>query len=306
MTAAPVPDWIAADWGTTNLRVWAMDGAGRVLARADSEDGMGRLDRAGYEPALLRLVAPWLPARGSVAVVACGMVGSRQGWVEAPYRAVPCPPFGPGPLARPQCRDPRLRVHVIPGLRQDAPADVMRGEETQIAGFLARNPGFDGVLCLPGTHSKWVLVSAGEVVAFQTFMTGEIFALLTRQSVLRHSTEGAGWDGAAFAGAVSEGLSHPERVAASLFTLRAEGLLHGLAPDRARARLSGLLVGAELAGARAYWLGQRVAVIGSARLAGIYAEALGLQGLEAETADVEAMTLAGLTAAHARLAEAIA
>ncbi|MCX7888634.1 MAG: 2-dehydro-3-deoxygalactonokinase [Rhodobacteraceae bacterium] len=306
MTAVQGLDWIGADWGTSNLRVWALDAAGRVLVRAESEDGMGRLDRAGFEPALLRLVGGWLPAEGRTTVVACGMVGSRQGWVEAPYRAVPCTPFGRGPLARPETRDPRLSVHVIPGLRQDSPADVMRGEETQIAGYLVRNPGFDGVICLPGTHTKWALVSAGEVVAFQTFMTGEIFALLTRQSVLRHSTGGAGWDGPAFAEAVSEGLSRPERLAAALFALRAEALLHGLTPDRARARLSGLLIGSELAASRPFWLGQKVAVVGAERVAAAYAAALGQQALTVATAEVEPMTLAGLAAARSRIAEAIA
>ena len=86
------PDWIALDWGTSNLRAYAMQGTA-VLARAASDDGMGKLDRDGFEPAMHRLIAPWLEM-GEVPVVACGMVGSRQGWVEAPYRSVPCKPLG--------------------------------------------------------------------------------------------------------------------------------------------------------------------------------------------------------------------
>ena len=89
--------------------------------------------------------------------------------------------------------DPRLTVPVIGGPAPDKPADVMRGEETQIAGFFFENQGFDGVLCLPGTHSKWVQISAGEIVSFRTFMTGEIFALLADRSVLRHTLDQE-WD----------------------------------------------------------------------------------------------------------------
>ncbi|MBS0563844.1 MAG: 2-dehydro-3-deoxygalactonokinase [Proteobacteria bacterium] len=291
-------DWIAADWGTTNLRVWALDAAGRVLARATGGRGMGKLTRADYEPALLDMVGGWLGA-DRVPVLICGMAGSRQGWAEAPYAAVPCAPLAAGRTVRPAVADGRLDVHLLPGLQQDSPADVMRGEETQIAGLLAGRPGFDGVLCLPGTHSKWVRISAGEVVSFQTAMTGELFALLSGQSVLRHGMAGEGWDEAAFAEGLGQAISRPERLAARLFAIRAEGLLHGLPPEAARSRLSGLLIGAELAGARPYWLGQEVAIVGAEGIGGAYRRALAGQGVEAVLADGEAMVLAGLGAARA-------
>ncbi len=288
------PDWIAADWGTSNLRVWAMGSSG-ILAFAESDDGMGKLDRAGFEPALLRLIDAWIdrPTR----IIACGMVGARQGWVEAPYRAVPCPPVAPNALISVQTADPRLQVQIAPGLMQAQPADVMRGEETQIAGALALHPGYDGVFCLPGTHSKWVHVSAGEVVSFQTFMTGELFALIAGQSVLRHGMAGDGWDQAAFDGGVGDALSRPEKLAARLFSLRAEGLLNGLGADAARSRLSGLLIGAELAAAKPYWLGQPVTLIGSERLSNVYKQALADQGVPARTLPATDCTLAGLVAA---------
>lgn len=293
-------DWIAVDWGTSNLRVWAMAG-GQVMAHATSDDGMGRLDRDGFEPALLRLVGDWLDPARKTDVIACGMVGSRQGWLEAPYRTAPCAPLDPAALVTAPTRDPRLSVRVVPGLKQDCPADVMRGEETQIAGALALNPGFDGVLCLPGTHSKWVHVSAGEVVSFQTFMTGEMFALLSQGSVLRHGMAGDGWDDAAFDAALSDALSRPERLGARLFSIRAEGLLAGLPPAAARARLSGLLIGTELAAAKPYWLGQPVAVIGSDALARAYGRALAAQGAAPHVLNATDCTLAGLSAARAKV-----
>jgi 2-dehydro-3-deoxygalactonokinase len=303
MTGTPSrPDWIALDWGTTHLRAYAMGPAGPLSERG-SDDGMGRLARDGFEPALLRLVGDWLdPARATPAV-ACGMVGSRQGWHEAPYRAVPCPPLLPGAMVRVPVADPRLTVEIVPGLKQAAPPDVMRGEETQIAGALTRAPGFDGVVCLPGTHSKWVQISAGEVVSFQTAMTGELFALLSEQSVLRHGMAGGDWDNDAFDAALSDALSRPERLGARLFGIRAEGLLAGLPPGAARARLSGLLIGAELAGARAYWLGHPVAVIGETGLSALYARALAAQGASVRQWPARDTVLAGLAAARAAMLE---
>ncbi len=292
-----VLEWIGVDWGTSHLRVWGLAGS-RVLHHAASEQGMGQLDRAGFEPALLALVADWLPDGQVTPAIICGMAGSRQGWVEAPYRAIPCTPLG-GAIAQAPCRDLRLTVHVVPGLKQTQPADVIRGEETQIAGFLSRNPGWDGVVCLPGTHSKWAHVSAGEVVSFQTFLTGEIFALLSEQSVLRHSI--SGWDDTGFTEGAAQGMERPERLLARLFSVRAEGLLEGRDPAYARARLSGLLIGAELAAAKPYWLGQRVAIIGSESLAKHYAQALGTLSVPVTHHDATEMTLAGLAAARALL-----
>lgn len=289
--------WIAVDWGTTHLRAYAMGPSG-VFAEATSADGMGTLTRDGYEPALLRLVEPWLAAGRATQVIACGMVGSRQGWQEAPYRGVPCAPLDAGQLIAVPTHDPRLAVRLVPGLKQTQPADVMRGEETQIAGALALMPDFDGVLCLPGTHSKWVQVSAGEVVSFQTFMTGELFALLSTQSVLRHGMAGDGWEDAAFDAALSETLSRPERIGARLFALRAEGLIAGLGAAAAKARLSGLLIGLELAGSRAYWLGQPMAIIGADRLSALYARALAAQGASPRLLSARDTVIAGLSAAR--------
>lgn len=299
MSARITADWIAVDWGTTNLRAYAMQGA-TIVARAQSDDGMSALAPAGFETALLNLTDAWR-SEDMPPVVACGMVGSRQGWVEAPYRAVPCTPLS-SDLARAPARS-GLSVHVIPGLSQKAPADVMRGEETQIAGFLALNPGWDGVLCMPGTHTKWTHLSAGEVVSFQTFMTGELYALISTASVLKHSLRGEGWEKTAFEEAVSDTMSKPELLAARLFQLRAEDLLNGQKSAVARAALSGYLIGAELAAARPYWLGQNIALIGTGAQAQAYRDGLALQGVSATLVDAERATIAGLTAAKRSLKE---
>ena len=290
-------DWIAVDWGTSTLRAWAMSQDAQDLATASSTDGMGQLASAEFEPALLRLVEPWLEVSKPTPVIACGMVGAKQGWVEATYAPTPCKPqsrFTTAPTS-----DPRLNVHIIAGVSQSEPADVIRGEETQIAGFQRLNPKWDGVICLPGTHTKWVQMSAGEIVSFQTFMTGEIFALLCTSSVLRHSVVGETWEDDAFLTAVDEAMSRPEALAARLFGIRAQDLLHGLPPASARARVSGLLVGAELAAAKPYWIGQSIAMIGAQALCDGYAAALSAQHVPVIRTDTSQMTLAGLKAAYA-------
>ncbi|MBO6626403.1 MAG: 2-dehydro-3-deoxygalactonokinase [Roseicyclus sp.] len=299
--AAAYADWIAVDWGTSRLRVWAMSREGVARARASSEDGMNGLARDAFEPALLHLIEPWL-GTGQVPVLACGMVGSRQGWAEVPYQPVPCVPGALKPVAVPT-RDARIRLFIMPGMSQMTPADVMRGEETQIAGFLVDEPTFDGVLCLPGTHAKWVHISAGEVVSFQTFMTGELFRLLSEQSVLRHGVSRENMDGARFMSAVSDALSRPERMAQRLFAIRAEGVLQGLTPEAARGQLSGGLIGAELAAARPYWLGQQVVVAGAPALAALYVEALASQGAAARMLDAGPLTRTGLARAYRTIAE---
>jgi 2-dehydro-3-deoxygalactonokinase len=263
---------------------------------------MDTLTRDGYEPALLSLIGDALGA-GTTPVIVCGMAGSRQGWAEAKYATVPCSPPTVRSATKVTTLDPRLSVLILPGVKQTTPADVMRGEETQIAGFLALNPKFDGIICLPGTHTKWAHISTGEIISFRTFMTGEMFALLSKHSVLRHSVTSDGWDAAAFSEAVDTSMSNPSELAARFFSIRAQGLLNDLEPYTARARLSGLLIGAELAAARPYWLGQHVALIGDDALCKAYGDALTAQGLPVERTDAERMTLEGLKAAYATLKE---
>jgi len=217
------PDWIAVDWGTSNMRAWAMSASGTVLDEVRSDRGMGSLKPAEFEQALRDAIAPW--DHKGAPMIACGMVGAKQGWMEAPYAAVPCAATPEG-FTKPDAGD--LDVYIIAGLKQADPAGVMRGEETQIAGFLSMNKNWDGVICLPGTHTKWAHISADEVVSFQTYMTGDLFAAISGNTVLKHSVNSDDWDNDAFDGGVADAMARPERLAARLFSLRAEGLLNGM------------------------------------------------------------------------------
>lgn len=299
-------DWIAADWGTTQLRLWAMTGEGIALAEARLPRGMGSLVPTDYEDVLAAAIADWRAKDQVIPVLVCGMAGARSGWREAPYLEAPCSLSDIAGRAIQVPTEGALDVRILPGvsLARDGRFDVMRGEETQLLGLIDAEPTFAGIACLPGTHAKWARLADGRLLTFTTFMTGEVFSLLAERSVLRHTVGGSedGWDEAAFAQGVEQGLAAPERLTASLFTLRAEGLVAGTAAPVLRARLSGLLIGVEIAAATAEIdAGAPVAVIGSGRLGALYARALAIAGLPAQAHSGEALARAGLVAARRSL-----
>ena len=297
-------DWIAVDWGTSNLRIWGLNADSQVVAERSSDQGMAKLDRSGFEPALVALTNEWLRENRQTPVVCCGMVGARQGWIEVPYRQVPCAPIRFDTVGRPDTRDPRLRVFILSGIKQTDPTpDVMRGEETQIAGILSEDPQFEGVLCLPGTHTKWVRIHAGDIVRFRTFMTGELFDLLSSRSVLRHSLDGEGSDRAEFAASIEAMDAEAAQLASRLFSIRAQSLVSELSPATARARLSGLLIGAELAAAKDDWFDQTITIVGNGPQAELYAEGLRVLGRAPRIVDAPHVTLIGLKSAYLRIAK---
>jgi 2-dehydro-3-deoxygalactonokinase len=308
---------IAVDWGTTHVRAYALGRDKAVIAETQSAKGMGVLSATEFEAALLELVESWLPESGSIDIVACGMVSSRQGWQEAPYLKAPCSPFALQSLTTVAAKDSRLHFQILPGVSQAVPADVMRGEETQIAGLLAHlAKSQDGeeskrqIICLPGTHTKWVEVNNGVIERFATMMTGEMFSLLTRHSILKHDLadidtdlDSGQWDQAAFLEAVQAAVSQPEKFSSSVFSLRAEILLNDMSPAAAKARLSGLLIGLELAGTKDYWAQATVSLIGDNHLMQLYCSALSLVNIPSQRFDAKDMTLQGLAAVTNALAE---
>ncbi len=270
-------DWIAVDWGTSNLRYWVMS-SDVVLHSGRMQLGMVDLDRGSYEEILINELDSFLNPSRCTPILICGMAGARQGWKEAPYKSVPCEPPELNEAIRVKCQDSRIFVQILPGLKQHSPADVMRGEETQIKGILTTYSLFDGVVCLPGTHTKWVRISAGEVVNFQTFMTGELFSLLSERSVLKYSVSKEGWDEKIFKNSIEEIISNNKIFSAKLFSLRAESILEDLLGSNARSRLSGYLIGLELSASRPYWLGETVFILGEDSISMAYEVGLKSQG----------------------------
>lgn len=286
--------WIGIDWGTTNLRVFALSDSGDLIDEKQSDQGMNSLKPEDFEKILINLIEPWLNSNRVVKVYACGMVGARQGWREANYRSIPCRPISSIGLTDVTTSDPRIEVKILPGISQSSPADVMRGEETQIAGVLSKDPQFSGIICLPGTHSKWVSMKDGEVIRFSTFMTGELFSLISSKSVLRHSVAENGEDKEAFIETAFRSAQDPNLTVKSMFSLRAKSLLENQKPNVARARLSGMIIGQEIGVAKDFWKGQPVTIIGALPISKLYAEVLGKFGVSVRLIDAKTATLSGL------------
>ena len=293
----------AADWGTTRLRLWLFDGAGSVVAERRSDEGLlaARPDRFGV---ILERHLTELGAAPALPVVICGMAGARQGWVEAPYVTVPAAPdgiFDAAILVPGTARE----IRIVPGLaqRDETAPDVMRGEETQLAGAIDRLGPGSHLVCMPGTHSKWVLVEDGVVTAFQTVMTGELFSLLSSQSILSHATGPEPLpvqpQSAAFRRGCASGLAHSGGIAVELFRIRAASLLSGLEPGDAAALLSGLLIGAEIEACRERF-GLRhsaVTLIASGTMRDLYEAALSEAGVRHASIDADEAVRDGLRAA---------
>jgi 2-dehydro-3-deoxygalactonokinase len=284
---AAAVEWVAVDWGTSNLRAWGIDGSGDVAFARSSPDGMGRLTREQYPSVLTGLLAE---VHEPVDVLICGMAGARQGWLEAPYLDAPAD----------------LSTLARGAVRPDMPGDrfaaaILPGEETQLLGLAALIPGFSGLAIMPGTHSKWALLEGTTLRRFSSAMTGELFELLRLHSVLRHSLggelEGEDRD-LGFDAGLAQGLERPERLTATLFKVRAGALLSDRSPAWCAGFLSGLLIGAEIGGQRD-WIGAaEIPLIGSVGLCSLYQGALERLGARARIIDATDATLAGLKAAR--------
>ncbi|QKV18529.1 2-dehydro-3-deoxygalactonokinase [Oricola thermophila] len=301
MTRAIAPSLVAVDWGTSHLRIWLLGDDGSVVAEHGSDEGMSTTPREGFHTVLeAHLAALAVPL--DVPVMMCGMVGSRQGWAEARYLALPATLAD---IAGGAVRIPDLPrdIFIMPGLCKpdERYPDVMRGEETQLLGLHRISPvAGDRIACMPGTHSKWVHMKDGSVTDFVTFMTGDAFAALSSHSVLRHSMADAPVDSASpvFREAVRMSLDCPADILARLFSIRPASLLEDLDPVHAKERLSGFLIGEEIAGARARLsLPAEIDIIGGEALSALYEAALSEAGITCRIHDGKELAIAGLAGA---------
>jgi 2-dehydro-3-deoxygalactonokinase len=284
---------IAIDWGTSSLRAYRLDASGRILDQRRSP--LGILNCEGrFEAVLDEQIGGW----DDRLIVLAGMIGSRQGWHEAPY--VQCP-AGLGEIAAGmvEVQAPALlqrSIWIAPGLCQRASIaaavpDVMRGEEVQICGVLDELGPGTHTLCLPGTHNKWVTVHERRITALRTAMTGEVFQVLRQHSILGKLMQQDQHDASAFehgldAADGSGGLLH------QLFGVRTLGLFGELAPEQSASYLSGLLIGHEVR-ELAPPQSPRVHIIGSGNLVQLYAQALQRRGIAVQAHD-ENCAAAGL------------
>jgi len=281
---------IAVDWGTTSARAYRIGHEGVVLEQRSAPLGILQVRDGAFAAGLRELLGDW--ATIDAPRLACGMIGSRQGWMEAPYTQCPADLLL---LARAMVRVPGNEIAIVGGLAwrdEHGIPDVMRGEETQIAGLpddaLARS-----LVVQPGTHSKWTVVRDGAITAFATYMTGELYAVLRDHSILGRLMSPGAFDPAAFACGVDAGLrAQAGELPHALFATRTLALFGDLSSENASDYLSGLLIGSEIAHARA-WAAARGAgstpwLVGEPALCARYEAALMRAGVTARYGPADA------------------
>ena len=287
----PASALIGIDSGTSAARAYRIGPDGAVLDVRHAALGVQKLAGRGFADALVELLGPW--ADDPAPRLACGMIGSRQGWRETPY--VSCPATLDELVAGIAVTGGD-ELAIVPGvITRDAAGmpDVMRGEETQIVGAIDGEAG-PVLAVLPGTHSKWVRVEHGRLVDFQTCMTGELYAVLLEHSILGRLAERgpSGQDDDAFARGVVRGLG-PGGLTHDLFGARTLCLAGELAPTGVADWLSGLLIGREIRTARSWAFragndASTVRVIGADALTGRYVAALVAAGIDATDGPADA------------------
>ncbi len=290
------------DWGTSSFRLWTTDAQGHVLGESRSDEGMMHCAATGFAPVLEKHLHK-LAAGPDLPVIICGMAGARQGWAEAPYISLPATLDGLADYAlklENQTRD----IRILPGLaqRDASAANVMRGEETQLAGIATAMP--DGLICMPGTHSKWTRLENGVVTQFATFMTGELFAVLSQHSILRHAVDtDVAFDEntPAFLRAVEKTCAEPAWMAEDVFGIRAAQLLGFEEQSEGAAHLSGLLIGAEAGRAKQLYGAGTIGLVASGKLGRLYQVALEKNGFSITLLDGETAVRQGLFVAAARV-----
>jgi 2-dehydro-3-deoxygalactonokinase len=288
---------IGLDWGTTSCRAYLIGTDGVVLKRVTDGPGILKVENKAFGVALDTMIGQW---DGTLPIMLSGMIGSRQGWKEAPYARCPA---GADDIAQALARIEHggRTISLMPGLstENDGMPDVMRGEETQIFGALALSGRDEGLFLLPGTHSKWAQVKAARIASFRTFMTGEVFGALKDHTILgRLMTEGSDPEGFARGAREGAAVGSAGALLNRMFATRTYGLMDRLSGAALADYLSGLLIGAEVAEATRQTTGA-VTIIASPALAQRYTDALGLLGHQSMLAPDDCVA-----AGHWRLARA--
>lgn len=286
------PARLVIDWGTTRFRAYLMDGDGHVLDRVESHDGIMSVKPGGFPAVLAIRCGSWLARHPDMPVVMAGMVGSRNGWVEAPYRACPATVGDIASAMQPVDIGNGRIAHIIPGCTyrdESHTPDVMRGEETLAFGAQCD----DGLIILPGTHSKWVRMAQGVIAEFATFMTGEIYAALLNHTILGTlKLEPANTDGFSKGVAASNrggGLTH------QAFAARTAVLLGDMHGSEVGPFLSGLVIGSEIKSALERFSDRHaVTLVAEGPIAEFYQTACGAFQCHARVMAPEPCLIAGL------------
>lgn len=285
-------EFLAVDWGNTNRRAYRAGADGVVLDSLVDTKGVLALEHARIGDA----VAEIRGRLGDLPMLLAGPIGSNRGWHNAPY--VACPATA-GELAQ-HLHWVDARTAIVPGLCQAEPPDVLRGEEVQALGSIALGgTGPDSLICLPGTHSKWLRVAGGKLSTFTSAMTGEIFGLLRQHSILADVLRSEVSDNASFREGVADALDSKPLMQA-LFSIRAAHVL-GQPRIEGASYASGLLIGTDWRDNAGDASGDIISLVGEPALCRLYASAAEIAGRSTRMIDGGEAFVAGMMAVKAHL-----
>lgn len=290
---------ILGDWGTSSCRLYLCRWQNQVLSVEARTEGRGIKNNLDPEASFFELCGDWFTVHGNIPVFLIGTVGADIGWRLAPY--VECPTDQHGLLSEAVTFSAReIEFTIFPGLscenRHSLP-DIMRGEETQIFGFLSqqRNPAEEQLICLPGTHTKWALTKQSKVLSFVTSPVGELFEVLSKHTVLLNPMNKDGWCAESFSRGLTVGLNPSSNLLHTLFASRALQILQGQSNTQGGSYLSGLLVGADVKAAmQDFHLFSHVTLIGSEKVSSLYQMALQQLDIDSTIHSSEWATINGL------------
>ena len=288
------PVLIALDWGSTRFRGWLLDANGQALGSFDKELGILKIKDSSFSYIFEKIVKTWFKDHGRLPVIASGMIGSLQGWMEAPYVETPAgiEEFAKHLVYVPSNSNDEYEnqsIAIVPGMNHwdEGVPDVMRGEETQVAGIIWKQKQ-SGCYVLPGTHSKWVFTKSGRVESFMTFMSGEIFSVMVEHSILGRLMEGEKRDEEAFTNGCNQALNSSHGLLSQLFSARTMGLFQQVEAKGIHSFLSGLIIGSEIKEgiSRSFqnsnFSETKVKLIGEISLCALYKKAFEIAGVQAK------------------------
>lgn len=285
---------IFIDWGTSNVSAFLVNAGGEVLDSRRSEKGIKFVPRGGYPDTYAELTRGWL--ENSRFTLLSGMVGSANGWEEAPYIALPADPASIAERVHTMRAMPD--VYMVGGLSYESPDglyDVIRGEEVQILGLAAQDPGKSFLICMPGTHSKWLTMENDRIDAFTTVMSGDFFSAVTSSTIIAMMLdENQEFNEEVFLRGVALA-QRPGGVMTHLFRTRSFFLFGKLAKKHIKVFASGVIIGSELAAMRGlYPFDRPVDIVASDALGGNYALALASLGVASQVHDSGELSVKGL------------
>ena len=283
-------DWIAIDWGTTNFRAWFIKND-KVVKKIHKPHGIKNIQNKNYENILVNNIELPKKINNKIKIISCGMIGSKQGWLDCGYEKNLS--LKKNNLVKVETKNKYLDFYIVKGLSQTKPFDVIRGEETQVLGYLQSNQKFTGFICLPGTHSKWIKITRGKVVKFKTYMTGELFEIITKNSILNYSIKDKKINEKIFENSVILSQKTNFNIFDYLFEFRSRTLL-SKKKYYPKSELLAFLIGNEIKSNVKNIKDSKVIIIGSHNNSKLYSQAMQILKLNNTIVDSTNVTITGL------------